>query len=260
MVILAIGDICGQSGLDMAERHIKPLKKLYGAHLCIVNAENAAILGVLPKQADALLEAGADVITLGNHTFHKRELAKEIDSRPNVIRPLNFAGAPPGQGWRLTVSPAGRSVCVVNLTGRCMMNDVSSENPFWSVERLFERVKADLYVVDFHAEATSEKLAMAYHLDGRVCALFGTHTHVPTADECVMPGGTGYITDLGMTGPICSVIGIKPEQAVGNYMGAPYLGGRFETPDGPCKLQGALFKIDEWTGRCEEVRRVDIRD
>ena len=258
MTVFAIGDICGQGGLDMAISHIKPLKKLYGADLCVANAENAAVLGVTPKQAAALFDAGADVLTLGNHAFHKREIAKEFDNFPYLIRPLNFAGDLPGQGWCMTFSPTGRKVCVVNLIGRCFMNDVSSENPFWSVERLFERIKADFYVVDFHAETTSEKLAMAYKLDGRACVMFGTHTHVPTADEQIMPGGMGYITDLGMTGPIRSVLGIKPEQAVGNYMGALF--ERFECPDGPCKLQGALFDIDENSGRCVEVKRVEITD
>jgi hypothetical protein len=144
----------------------------------------------------------------------------------------------------------------MNLIGRCGL-DFNADNPFLTADKLLREDKPTFTLIDFHAEATSEKLAMAYYLDGRVSALWGTHTHVPTADECVFPGGTGYITDLGMTGPIRSVLGIKPEQSVEQFLGG--LPGRYQVPDGPCKMQGAVFSLDSDTGLCAGVERIEIR-
>ncbi|MCL1819206.1 MAG: TIGR00282 family metallophosphoesterase [Oscillospiraceae bacterium] len=256
MNILAIGDICGEGGLKMAVKHLFALKKLYDVHLCIVNGENAAILGIKPAQAQELLDNGADIITLGNHAWRKVNIAKFIEDETRIIRPLNYAAPLPGSGFCVVHSPKGKRVCVTNLLGRLEMNDVSTDSPFWRVNRLFNEADFDILVVDFHAEATSEKLAMAYHLDGRAGVLFGTHTHVPTADERVFPKGMGYITDLGMTGPIESVLGVKPEQSVNYFCGG--LPQMFESAPGDCKLQGALFDVDEDTGKCLGVKRIEI--
>ena len=256
MNILAIGDICGASGLKMAVKHIFTLKKLYAVDICVVNGENAAIIGITPVQAQALLSAGADVVTLGNHVWNKQEIKTTLENDGRVIRPLNFPAPVPGNGYHILRSPKGWRVCVATLLGRRGMNDSSSENPLWRVDRLFKEAEFDMLVVDFHAEATSEKLALAYHLDGRASVLFGTHTHVPTADERVFPNGLGYITDVGMVGPIESVLGIKPSQAVNNFLG--YIPERFESADGACKLQCALFTVDEDTRRCVSVERMEI--
>lgn len=257
MNILAIGDVCGDSGVKMASRHMLSLKKIYNAQLCIINGENAAVLGITPAQAQTLLDNGADVITLGNHTWHKKEIESTLENNKRVIRPLNYAAPLPGEGYCIVYSPTGKRICVVNMLGRLEMNDVSSENPFWRIERLLKEVEHDILIVDFHAEATSEKLAMAYHLDGRASVLFGTHTHVPTADEQIFPKGLGYISDLGMTGPTDSVLGAKPEQSVGYFLGK--LPKRFELATGDCKLQGALFNVDEETGRCQDVKRIEVK-
>jgi hypothetical protein len=256
MNILAVGDVCGESGIKMAARHMISLKKVYNADLCIVNGENSSMKGITPEQAQTLLDNGADVITLGNHAWNKREIVSTLENNGRVIRPLNYSAPLPGNGYYIVYSPSGKRVCIANLLGRLEMNDISTDSPFWRVERLFKEVDFDILVVDFHAEATSEKLAMAYHLDGRAAVLFGTHTHVPTADERVFPKGLGYITDIGMTGPIESVLGAKPEQSLNYFLGQ--LPQRFDPAPGDCKLQGALFEVDENTGRCTGVKRIEI--
>ncbi len=259
MNILTIGDVCGEGGIKMVERHLRTLKQQHAIDICVVNGENAAVMGILPQQATRLFTAGADVVTLGNHTWHKRDIAPAMDNFPQLVRPYNYPAPLPGVGYCIVHSASGQRVCVVSLIGRCMMNDVSSENPFWAMERLFKAVQADIFVVDFHGEATSEKLAMAYHLDGRASVLFGTHTHVPTADEQIFPNGLGYITDVGMTGPIDSVLGIRPELSLNHFLGGVPI--RFEPPDtqSACKLQGAVFSVDDKSHHCIDVLRLDIR-
>ena len=253
--ILAIGDVVGEPGLSHLERTLRPLKKLKHIDFTVVNGENAASIGLTPRQAERIYDAGADVITLGNHTFGKMQIADFLDETPYILRPANFTGRAPGRGWGI-YDQNGLRIRVVNLIGRCDLN-WGAENPFTTMDRILEGERADLTLVDFHAQATSEKLAMGYYLDGRVSALWGTHTHVPTADERVYPKGTGYLSDLGMTGAAESVLGVKPEQSVEMFLGG--LPGRFETPDGPCKLQGAVFTLDGATGLCTGVERVDIR-
>ena len=174
---------------------------------------------------------------------------------PWLLRPANLSGRMPGHGCEI-FDLNGLRFRVVNLIGRCTLQ-WNAENPFTLADRLLEQGSADFTLVDFHAEATSEKLALGYYLDGRVSALWGTHTHVPTADEWVYPHGTGYITDLGMTGPIESVLGVEPGQSVETFLGG--LPGRYRNPDGPCKLQGAIFTLDSATGLCTAVERVEIR-
>ena len=253
--ILAVGDVVGEQGLAHLEASLRPLKKLKDIHFTVVNGENVSVSGVTEEQVGRIYAAGADVVTLGNHTFGKPQLASRLDSDPYLLRPANYTGRAPGKG--LGVYDCGRMrIGVMNLIGRCGL-DFNADNPFLTASRLLKWDKPLFTLVDFHAEATSEKLAMAYYLDGQVSALWGTHTHVPTADERVMPKGTGYITDLGMTGPVESVLGIRPEQSVEMFLGG--LPGRYQNPEGPCKMQGAVFSLDSATGLCVDVERVDIR-
>jgi 2',3'-cyclic-nucleotide 2'-phosphodiesterase len=253
--ILAVGDIVGEPGLRHLERTLRPLQKLQGIGFTVVNGENASGVGLTPEQAERIYNAGADVITLGNHTFGRLQIADFLDDAPYLLRPANYTARAPGRGWGLFECRAG-TVRVVNLIGRCDLN-FNADNPFLTMDRILAEKRADFTLVDFHAEATSEKLAMGYYLDGRVSALWGTHTHVPTADEQVYPKGTGYITDLGMTGAAESVLGIEPAQSVESFLGG--LPGRFRAPEGPCKLQGAVFTLDGATGLCTGVERVDVR-
>ena len=253
--ILAVGDVVGEQGLAHLERHLRSVKKLKDIHFTVVNGENASGTGLTDQQAEQLYQAGADVVTLGNHTFGKPKIAGRLEEDPYLLRPANYTGRAPGRGWG--IYDCGRvQIGVMNLIGRCGL-DFNADNPFTAASRLLKGEKPLFTLVDFHAEATSEKLALGYHLDGQVSALWGTHTHVPTADERIMPKGTGYITDLGMTGPIEGVLGIKPEQSVEQFLGG--LPGRFRVAEGPCKMQGAVFSLDSETGLCVHVERIDIR-
>lgn len=253
MRVLAIGDICGKSGLDFACRMLPVLIRETESDVCIVNGENASVFGITPRQADALWDAGADVITLGNHSFSKREIIPVLQESSRIIRPANLGTALPGTGVTYTESPFG-DVCVINLIGRCGM-DFSPDNPFTVASRLVAdaRRRTPYIFVDFHAEATSEKGAMAWHLDGLVSAVFGTHTHVQTADEHICPQGTGFITDLGMTGPRDSVIGVVPEQSLHFFKGDALV--HYSSAEGPCLLNGAWFDIEE-DGSCSDVGRI----
>ena len=253
--ILAVGDVVGERGLEHLRRHLRSVKKLKDIHFTVVNGENISGVGLTPDQGEDLLAAGADVITLGNHSFGRPQIADFLEDSPYILRPANLAPRAPGRGY--AVYECGRiQIAVMNLIGRCGL-DFHADNPFVTADRLLKEGRPTFTLVDFHAEATSEKLAMGYYLDGRVSALWGTHTHVPTADEQVLEGGTGYITDLGMTGPVRSVLGIRPEQSVETFLGG--LPGRYQVAEGPCKLQGAVFTLDSDTGLCTAVERMDIR-
>lgn len=253
--ILAVGDVVGEPGLRHLEKSLRPLQRLEDIRFTVVNGENASGVGLTPEQAERIRSAGADAVTLGNHSFGKMQIKNTLDDVPWLLRPANYTGRMPGRGCGIFDLGAVR-VRVINLIGRCGLA-WGAENPFTTADRLLERETADFTLVDFHAEATSEKLAMGYYLDGRVSALWGTHTHVPTADERVCPKGTGYLTDLGMTGPIESVLGIEPWQSVESFLGG--LPGRYRSPEGPCKMQGAVFTLDSGTGLCTAVERIDIR-
>ena len=253
--ILAVGDVVGEGGLDILARRLPGLREELGVHFAVVNGENASGVGITPAQARRIFEAGADVITLGNHTWNRIQIGEFLDKNDHILRPANYAGRVPGRGMGI-YRCQGLRIAVVNLMGRVELNP-NLDSPFKAADSLLRSGDYDLALVDFHAEATSEKLAMGYYLDGRVSAVWGTHTHVPTADEQIMPKGTGYITDLGMTGPITSVLGIRKEQSIEGFLGG--LPGRYQVPDGPCKMQGVIFSLDSATGLCTGVERVDIR-
>ena len=253
--VLAVGDVVGNPGLDRVRRHLRQLKRKTQADFVVVNGENAAVVGITPNQAEDILDAGADCITMGNHTWGKREIVDYLEDCPQMVRPANYAPQVPGRGWQVFETRAG-DVAVIDLIGRCNM-DYGPDNPFLMIEKILKEVKAKVILVEIHAEATSEKLAMGYMLDGRVSAVWGTHTHVPTADEQLTLSGTGYITDLGMTGPAESVLGIEPEQSIEMFLGG--LPGRFRPAKGECKLEGAVFTVDTVTGKCLGVQRICVK-
>ena len=252
--VLAIGDVVGAPGMERLRRSLRYMIRKTGADFTVVNGENAAVVGITPQQAEDIFDAGADVITLGNHSFSKREICDYMDDNRRILRPLNYAPQTPGQGWGLYDTKAGQ-VAVINLQGRVNM-DYTPDNPFLQINALLEKLDTKLIFVDFHAEATSEKLAMGYMLDGKITALWGTHTHVPTADAQVLPQGSGYVTDLGMTGPRVSVLGIRPDLSINRFLGN--LPERYRWADGPTKMEGVLFTVDTDTGLCKKVERVDF--
>ena len=254
--VLAVGDVVGNPGMDRIRRSLRYLKRQTGADFVVVNGENAAVVGMTPQQGEDILDAGADVITMGNHTWAKREITDYMDDCPQIIRPLNYAPQVPGRGWRVFDTKAG-PVAVIDLIGRCNM-DYGPDNPFLAVEKALKEIDARIILVEIHAEATSEKLAMGYMLDGRVSAVWGTHTPVPTADAQVLPKGTGYVTDLGMTGPRHSVLGIQPRLSIAKFRGD--LTERYRWAEGETKLEAVLFTIDAATGRCRRAERVDLYD
>ncbi len=256
--ILALGDVTGESGLELLEKRLRSFKREQRIDFTVVNGENISGSGLTRPQAEALLAAGADVVTLGNHAFGKPQIGSYLDEERYILRPANFTGRAPGHGYQV-VDCGAFSVAVLVLIGRCDL-DFNADNPFTTADKLLRAQEADkptFTLVDFHAGATSEKLAMAYYLDGRVSALWGTHTHVPTADMQVFPKGTGYVTDLGMTGPVRSVLGIRPEQSVEFFLGG--LPGRYQPAEGACSAQGCVFTLSSGTRLCSAVERIEIR-
>lgn len=253
--ILAVGDVVGEAGLDFLRRRLPALRREQGVHFTVVCGENAASDGLMPAQADAIFAAGADVITMGNHTWDKRQIVNYLEENPYILRPANYPDRAPGRGWGVFDGPQGLRIRVVDLIGRVEMNP-NFDNPFTKMDQLLRAGGADLTLVDFHAEATSEKGAMGWHLDGRAAAVWGTHTHVPTVDCRVLPQGTGFVTDLGMTGPVNSVLGIKPENSLNLFLGG--LPRRYEEAEGNCKLNACLFTIDTEAKKCVNVVRTDI--
>ena len=237
-------------------KSLRWLKQKTQADFVIVNGENAAVVGMTPQQAEDIFDAGADVITMGNHTFGKRELVDYLEENSRILRPANYAPQAPGNGWGVYETAAG-DVAVIDLQGRVSM-DYTPDNPFLMVEKILKKIDTKLILVELHAEATSEKLAMGYMLDGRISALWGTHTHVPTADAQILPQGTGYVTDLGMTGPQYSVLGIQPQLSIAKFRGD--LPERYRWAEGPTKLEAVLFTIDTDTGLCRKAERMDLHD
>ena len=252
--ILAVGDVCGEPGLSFLRERLKDFKKEHDIRFCVVNGENANVVGITPKQADHIFQSGADVITLGNHTWTRTELRPYMDERNRILRPANCAPQCPGRGVGVYSRDFG-DVVVMNLMGKFTL-DANTDNPFVVADDYFQQFKEKIILVDFHAEGTSEKMAMGYFLDGKASAVWGTHTHVQTSDACVLENGTGYITDLGMTGPSKSVIGIDIEQSIGKFFGDPPV--RYNSGKGPHKMEGCIFAIDEETGRCLKAESVRL--
>ena len=252
--VLAVGDVVGEPGLERIRKSLRKLKRDLGADFVIVNGENASNVGMTPRQGDTIFDAGADVITMGNHTFSRREIIPYIEENRWVLRPANLPPQQPGRGWEVYETRCG-DVAVIDLIGRVGM-DYLPDNPFLLMDKILKKIDTKIILVEIHAEATSEKLAMGYMLDGKVSAVWGTHTHVPTADAQILPRGTGYVTDLGMTGPSVSVLGIQPKLSIDKFRGEMFQ--RYQAADGPTKLNAVLFTIDANTGKCTKAERVDI--
>ncbi len=256
MRILTVGDVCGTVGCDFLLKTLPKIKSDNQIDLCIVNGENSADgNGIIPHSAETLYSAGADVITGGNHSMRRREIFDRLDSDPFLLRPHNMHTSGSGKGYA-EVDLGARRVAVINLAGRVYMPE--SEDPFACADRLVEEAHNNgirIVLVDFHAEATAEKKALAYYLDGRVSAVFGTHTHVATADEQILPHGTGYISDIGMTGPDNSILGVKPELSIAKIKDGASV--KFELADGKCRLDGCIFEIDN-NGKTVSVERISI--
>ena len=261
MNILFVGDIFGSAGRRIVREHIEHVREANDVELLIINAENAAGgFGVTPQIAEEFFDLGADVLTTGNHVWDKRELIDYLNSVPadskerprRVLRPANFEAGVPGFGVFEGVTQSGVDFAVVNLMGKVFMS--GTNNPFTAANEILARIKAKVIVLDFHGEATSEKVAMGWHLDGRVTAVLGTHTHVPTADERVLPGGTAYQTDVGMSGPYDSVIGVERDLVLHRFLtGMP---GKFEAAKGNPKMCAALIACEPLTGRAKSIQRI----
>lgn len=257
MRILFIGDIVGKPGRELVRRALGPLVKRLAIDLVVANVENiAGGSGITRDTADAMLKAGVHAMTSGNHTWDKKEVLEYIATEPRLVRPANFPAGTPGSGHVVVTARNGVRVGVINVMGRVFMTPL--DNPFEVVLREIEAVQSEARVVlvDIHAEASSEKQALGWHLDGKVSAVVGTHTHVQTADERVLPGGTAYITDLGMTGPHDSIIGVQVGPALARFLtGMPQ---RFETATDNPRLQAVTITVDEASGRATGIERVDV--
>ena len=255
MTILFIGDIVGRPGRDLVHKGLRALVDHYDVDLTIANAENAAAgFGLTRDIGQTLLDWGIDVMTSGNHIWDKKEVLEYIPVEPRLLRPANYPAGVPGRGSCVAQTRDGRSVAVINVMGRVFMAPL--DDPFAVALREIEAVRhrARVIVVDMHAEATSEKIAMGWHLDGRVTAVIGTHTHVQTADERVLPGGTAYLTDAGMTGPHDSIIGMEKEPSLARFLnGMP---AKFEPASGNPRLNGAVIEADDKTGRATKIVRI----
>ena len=255
MRILFIGDIVGRPGRDLVQRGLPVLVDLHQADLVIANAENAAAgSGITRELGEQILRSGVDVMTSGNHIWSKREAIDYIGTEPRLLRPANYPAGAPGNGSYLARTADGRSVGVINVMGRVYMQSI--DDPFAVVMREIEalRPRARVIFVDVHAEATSEKIAMGWYLDGKVTAVVGTHTHVQTADERILPKGTAYLTDAGMTGPHDSIIGVAIEPALSRFLNA--MPSKFETATGNPRLNGVVVEADDQTGLATDIERI----
>jgi hypothetical protein len=256
--ICFIGDIVGKPGRRAVSQHLPALVGQRKIDLTIANAENAAGgFGLTPSVLEQLFELGIDVLTSGNHIWDKREVMEVIETERRLLRPANYPPAQPGFGSIVTETPAGVPVAVLNLSGRVFMGHYDC--PFRTAEALIPKLaqEARIIIVDMHAEATSEKQAMGYFLDGRVSAVIGTHTHVQTADERILPGGTAYITDVGMTGPTESVIGVAKKAALQRFL--TLQPQKLETASGPAQFCACILEVDETTGRATHLERLCLQ-
>ncbi len=259
MKLLAVGDVCGVSGCEEIRKKLPIIKQDKKIDAVIINGENSAEgNGITPYSADYLFMCGADVITGGNHSMRRNEIFPYLDSHDYLLRPHNLGNAEYGSGYCLA-DFGSYSMAVINLSGKIYLESQEAENPFLVADNLIERAKKDganIIIVDFHAEATSEKRALGLYLDGRISAFFGTHTHVQTADAQILPNGTGYITDLGMTGPINSVLGVKSDIIINRLKNNDF--SKFLSADGECMINGCIFEIDTKSGKTISVERIYI--
>ncbi|MFT8362665.1 MAG: TIGR00282 family metallophosphoesterase [Sporolactobacillus sp.] len=258
MKLLFVGDVYGQTGRQMIADYLPRLKRKYQPSLTIVNAENSAHgKGITKKIYNQLLENGADVLTMGNHTWDNRELFEFIDEAAQLVRPANFPQGTPGKGMRI-VTAGSCKIAVINLQGRVFLPAL--DDPFRVADHLIEdaRKKTPLIFIDFHAETTSEKLALGWYLDGKISALVGTHTHVQTADERIFPAGTAYLTEVGMTGPYNGIIGVAREAVTRRFL--TQMPVRFEAAPGPGQLSAVMMTLDEKTGKARKIERIQIND
>ena len=255
--ILTLGDVVGPDAVEKIKNSLSAIRRSEKIDFVVINGENAADGGGMDiKSTEALIRSGADVVTAGNHTFKRSQIRGYLDDTREVIRPCNFPDEVSGNGYTV-VTANGFKFLVMNVLGTVFMEPLAC--PFDTLDVLLKQAGNPKFcVVDFHAEATSEKVAMGHFLDGRVSAVWGTHTHVPTADTQILPKGTGYVTDLGMTGPKHSVLGIRPDLSIAKFRGD--LTERYRWADGPTKLEAVLFTIDTDTGLCRKAERVDLYD
>jgi len=252
--ILVIGDIVGKPGRAILKSMLAKIQREQEISFTIANAENAAGGRGLTKDIkDDLLSMGIDVLTMGNHVWDNKSIFSFIDDEPRLIRPINYPGDCPGQGMHVYQAGFNKRIAVINASGRIYLPALDC--PFQTVNEIVNEIKSkvDIIIVDFHAEATSEKMALAYYLDGRVSAVLGTHTHIQTADEKILPGGTAYITDLGMTGPVDSILGMEKQSIIDKFLNARP--ARFEVATGPAQLQGVILKIDEENNAILHIER-----
>jgi 2',3'-cyclic-nucleotide 2'-phosphodiesterase len=259
--ILFVGDIFGHAGRRIVREHLAHVIEELKIDLVVINGENAAGgFGITPSIADEIFDLGAHVITTGNHIWDKREIIDYMQSVPadsherprRLLRPANFVATTPGHGFYEGTLPGGQAYAVINLQGRVFMG--SSEDPFRTADSLLEKIGARVILVDFHAEATSEKVALGWYLDGRVTGVIGTHTHVPSADERILPNGTAYQTDVGMSGPYDSIIGVNKELVLARFLsGMP---GKFEPAKGDPRMCAAVIECDGASGRASSIRRL----
>ena len=258
MRVIILGDVVGKPGRDALRESLRQLRDTLEAEFVVANVENAAGgAGVIRSVGQEILDSGVDLMTSGNHIYDKKEGVPYIEQEPRLLRPANYAADAPGRGVWLGSTPSGTPVAVINLQGRIFMPP--TDCPFKAADRLISEIgnRASVIIVDHHAEATSEKMAMGRYLDGRVSVVVGTHTHVQTADEQVLPRGTAYITDLGMTGPHDGVIGVQTDLVLTRFLrGVPV---RFETATGRGQINGVLVEVDERTGKAVMIERISAQ-
>ena len=254
MKILAVGDLVGETGLEKLKHDLPSLQEIENIDFTIVNGENVGGgMGMTSKNFAELSKLDIDVITMGNHTWGKKDIFSFINNK-KIIRPANYSKGCPGKGYTI-VEKMGKKIALINLIGRTDMGFLSY-NPFTCIDEILAQIDADIKILDFHAEATAEKIAMGYYVDGRITAMFGTHTHVQTADEKILEKGTGYITDLGMTGPEKSVIGMDVDVSLKRFVTS--LPERYKLAEGKCILNGVVFDIDVENCRTKKIYRINV--
>ena len=257
MKILAVGDIVGESGVKKLKELLPKIKKEENIDFVVTNGENSAGgMGITEKNFKEIIDAGTNVVTMGNHTWGKKDIFKFID-HPQLLRPANYPKGVVGKGIGI-YECNGKKIAVMNFIGRVDIN-ILTENPFIMARDMVEEIKeqVDIIIIDFHSEATAEKIAMARYLDGKITAIFGTHTHVQTADEQILPNGTGYITDIGMTGPKNSVIGMDAQASIKRF--ETTLPEKYKLAEGECILNAVIFNIDDTTSKVTDIKRIYIR-